>query len=370
MQNYLNYKRTFIFIFFSLISSGLISQVVLKAEDMIKEGDTVRISIASDPNIDIETTGPQSVWDFSYLVASEQRLVEPSPVSSGGPLANLQFGSNAGRWSSNYYRDFLGLPLDQLGGILPIDIDDVYRFTRIDEDSITYTGLSLGVSGNILPFRSDTVEMAYKLPLTYGDEYTSRGRTIMNLNPFFDAIFIQYRQRYSVVDGYGSITTALGTFNAIRIHHVIEEQDSVKIDFGVFNNWIPINQPRVHKYEWWTKFQDLPLLRVEAREVGGGLNITEIAYRDFYLGLDASVQDFANQEIKLYPNPAYERVVVKADFVFDDIEVYAVDGRCVLKETFSGVKEKQIDVADWKQGMYHVFISSNGQKIMKKLVVQ
>jgi len=365
--NYTKHIALLAIIIFSFFTH---SQVVLKMEDMISEGDTVRLSIADDPEIDFSTTGPQSDWDFSYLIANEQRLIQPRPVSDGGFLANVRFGPNAGKWASNYYMDFLGLPLDQLGGFLPVDIDDVYRFSKLEEDSITYTGLSIGVSGNILPFRSDTIELAYPLPLTFGDSYESRGYTRMDLNPIFDAIFIQRRQRSSEVDGYGAVTTALGTFNAIRVHHIIDEQDSIYVNLGNFDQWLPINQPRVHQYEWWTKFQDLPIIKIETREVNGNETVTEIAYRDVYLGLDASVEEVSTIEVNFFPNPAESQVEIHASSFMKDVIIYAMDGKEVFSKYDGKEKNLSLDVSSWKSGVYLVKISSKEGSVFKKLVVQ
>lgn len=365
-----NYTKHITLLALVIFSFSANSQVVLKMEDMISEGDTVRLSIATDPEIDFITTGPQSNWDFSYLVADEQRLVEPLPVSEGGFLANVRFGPNAGKWASNYYMDFLGLPLDQLGGFLPVDIDDVYRFSKLEEDSITYTGLSIGVSGNILPFRSDTIELAYPLPLTFGDSYTSNGYTRMDLNPIFDALFIQRRQRFSEVDGYGSVTTALGTFNAIRVHHIIDEQDSIYVNLGNFDQWLPINQPRVHQYEWWTKFQDLPVIKIETREVNGNETVTEIAYRDVYLGLDAAVEEVTIGEVNFFPNPADSKVEIRASLPIQDLVVYGMNGKEVFSKYGGNDKNFSIDVSSWKSGVYLVKVSSKEGSVFKKLVVQ
>ncbi len=352
-----------------------LSQVVLKSEDMMNTGDTVRVSIADDNNIDFTSTGELVNWDYSYLNATSQRLERARPVQSGGTFSNIQFGPNAGRYASNYFRDFLGLPIDQLGNFvpLPINIEDVYRFTKIEEDSVSYTGLGLAIQGNVIPFRSDTIEVAYELPLSYGDEYSSRGYTRINLNPFFDAQFIQRRQNTASVDGWGTLRTPFGTFNAIRIHHIIDEQDSIFVNLDGFSQWIPINQPRTHIYEWWTKFQDLPLLKIETRELGGNETVTEIAYRDVYLGLDASTNEVESNQVSIFPNPTSDKIQISSTFEIDEIELRNAAGQLILHESINGGGNHQqieLNLNSFNAGIYFLSLKSKNSSVIKKIVLQ
>src|SRR5690554_7956112 len=84
----------------------------------------------------------------------------------------------------------------------------------------------------------------------------------MDFNPVFDAQFIQYRQRESNVDGEGQLITPFGTYYTIRIHHLITELDSVRVNLGWFDQWFPINRT-ISEYEWWDNNLKRPVLKIE-----------------------------------------------------------------------------------------------------------
>src|SRR5690606_32965204 len=112
--------------------------------------------------------------------------------------------------------------------------------------------LSASINGTGLPIKSDTIETRYKFLLNFGDVHYSRGYTKLDMNPIYDAVWLQYRQRNTEVDGWGSVTTPYGTFDVLRVKHTITERDSLR--FEIFGNqtWIPIPVPQSNIYEWIT----------------------------------------------------------------------------------------------------------------------
>ena len=178
------------------------SQISLIDTDYFSAEDTARVSSTMDQAIDLVTTGPNSVWDFSALTANSQRLEKAYSMSSAGAIVGFQFGPTAPpQYVSSYYRPFDGIPFEDFGNFLPVNIEDINRIIKKDEDSLRYTGYSFKVDGQQVGFRSDTIETGYIFPVEFGDTYSSRGYTNMDFNPIFNAIFRQYRQRTSEVDG-------------------------------------------------------------------------------------------------------------------------------------------------------------------------
>ena len=216
-------------ILFPFIAS---SQITLNVADFSDGGDTVRMSNSTDLTIDFVTTGPNQNWDYSNLTADSQTLLDYQETSSMSFLAQVIFGTFAASdYQATNYISSTALPLDQIGGFLPVNITDVFQFSKNSADSITSIGMALSIDGNEVPFKSDTIETRYKLPLNYNDSYSSRGYTNLDMNPFYNGIWIQYKQRSSVVDGWGNIVTPYGSFDALRIDHFITETDSLFVDF-------------------------------------------------------------------------------------------------------------------------------------------
>lgn len=351
----LNTFFTGVIISFATLQS--FSQITILDTDMLKLGDTVRISEATDANIDYTTTGPNAEWDFSYLQAEAQQLIDPYNPQAAGFLVNNFFGPNAGNFAAEYYRS-LELPLDQAGQFLPVNIEDAFRFTRITEDSLTYIGIAIEVEGNTVPVRSDTIEKVYDFPLNYEDEYSSRGYTNANFNPIFDGIFRQYRQRETQVDGYGSVITPLGTYECLRVHHRINELDSLYIGLG-FNNWLPLDLPVRHVYEWWAKDELYPVVRIEVQEINGDDVVTEILYQDIYLGLDASLTKLSANDFKLFPNPVDDELNLQTKGSLDDIKIFNLSGELVHHQQGNKLSEIAVDVSDLTRGIYFIHFQTD-----------
>jgi hypothetical protein len=345
------------------------SQPTIDSGDFMNADDTARVSIANDPNIDFSTTGANSVWDFSYLQANNQRLEKAYSLSGVGFLVNIQFGSNApSEYQSSYYQPFDGLPFDQLGQFLPVNIENISRVSKIDNDSLTFTGYIITVDGNEVAFRSDTIETGYKFPINYQDSCSSRGYSNIDFNPFFNGIFIQYRQRESVVDGHGTLDTPFGTFDALRIHHTIEEQDSLYVDISGFSQWIPINRT-THSYEWWTQNELRPVMRIQTEAVNGNETVTEISYRDEYLGLDAGL-DNENVTLSMYPNPAQTEVNIETKSNLQLITIYNTNGEVVSTKKGLNNTWTQISIKDLSPGVYMVYTSTTQGVNISKLIVE
>lgn len=337
---------------------------------MMDSGDTARVSLATDPGIDFTTTGAMSVWDFSNLIPESQRLEEAFDISTAGQIVSFQFGSLAPpRYNSNYYQPFDGLPFDQVGQFLPVNIEDINRIVKIDNDSMTYPGYSITADGQQLGFRSDTIEKAYEFPMNFQDSLYSRGYTYIDFNPIFNGIFIQYRQRESVVDGYGTLITPYSYFNVIRVHHRIAEQDSFYTEIFGAGMWIPINRT-THTYEWWAKNQKRPVMRINTEEVGGNEVVSEISYTDEYLGLDAGLNEEEMITVRLFPNPAHDKIVISASYPIRNVVIRSLSGQEVMHQKDINSNETILNLKGLSAGTYLVITESQEGKNTSKLVIE
>lgn len=362
-------KRITLLFSILIFTSISYAQPIIDSTDFMVANDTARVSIANDQNIDFATTGPNSVWNFSYLEATSQRLEKAFDLSDAGFLANFQFGSNAPiEYQSSYYRPFAGLPFDQLGQFLPVNIENISRVSKINSDSLTLTGYIITVDGNDVAFRSDTIETAYQFPMNFQDSWSSRGYSNIDFNPFFNGIFIQYRQRESVIDGHGTLETPFGMFNALRIHHKIEEQDSLYVDISGFSQWIPVNRT-THIYEWWATDELRPVMQIQTEEIMGDETVTEISYRDEYLGLDASLED-ENIALSMYPNPAQTEFTIETESNIQLINIYNTNGEVVSTKNDLNSTSATISVNELSSGVYMVYTSTTQGVNISKLVVE
>lgn len=284
-------------------------QITISVTDFADGGDTVRMSTTTDLAIDFTSTGPNSVWDYSQLVPETQVLKDFRDMSSASTFVQFMFGVFAApAYQATNFKASTAIPLDQISGLLPVNITDVYEFSQNNPTMITSVGYALSIDGNEIPFKSDTIETRYELPLSYGDTYTSKGYTNLDMNPIYNGIWRQYRKRTSEVDGWGTITTPYGTFNAIRIDHFIEETDSLYIDAFGTGFWLELPIPDAHVYEWWTNGEKEPILRVNTSLVLGNETPTSVEYRDINRGL--AELDELDLDLSLFPNPTQEELNV------------------------------------------------------------
>lgn len=352
-----------------LLTSGLASaQITLNTSDFADGGDTVRVSYATDATIDFISTGPNYSWDFSGLVAESQTLKDYDDLSNASTFMQFLFGTFAPPlYQATNVVASDALPLDQVGPLLPVNISEVNAVSKNTADSITSIGISIVVDGNEVPFKSDTIETRYKFPANYGDIYSSRGYSKVDLNPIFDGIWIQYRQRSSNIDGWGSITTPFGTFDALRMKHSIVEQDSVYI--GQFGQWVELPVPPSTIYEWWATGELEPVLRISTSDVQGTETVTDIEFRDSYdPQLSAGIHDVI-AEVNVYPNPAQDELRLEGLEVGSTFVIVSSDGKIVQTGDVTSTMQT-IALNEMTPGSYTLFIRNANETFTKSTFVK
>jgi len=342
------------------------SQITLSVADFATGGDTVRLSQTQNSNLDFIATGPNYNWDFSSLNATSQSVKSYTPIGFGSFLILATYGPFAGSYSATYFNLTTELPIDQLSAFLPIEISDLSQYTKRSNSGITSIGYSINVQGQGVPFKSDTIETRYNLPLTFGDVHDSRGYTFVDLNPAADIKYIQHRQRHTEVDGWGTVTTPLGTFPAVRVRHDINEIDSIYQTFFGTGSWIgtpPIDRT---EYEWWTNGKKEFLLKVVVTNFNGNQNISSIEYQEQYLGLDAGIDEQSTQ-LMLYPNPAEDLCFFESTLAVEEVVFYNQLGEIALQASFNGVQSAYIDIQHLNQGVYLCHLHTKNGTIVRKL---
>jgi len=349
------------------------AQITVDVNDFADGGDTVRLSIATDPGIDYSTTGANMTWDFSALIAESQELKDFKDLSAAPFLISLTYGSNASAdYQATNYAEATDIPLDMAGQFLPITINEVNQFSKHSADSITLIGLGINVEGNDIPVTSDTIETKYLFPLDFGSSYSSRGYTKLDMNPIFNLIWIQYRQRSSTVDGWGTVITPYGSFDCIRVKHEISEIDSVFIDLTGTPMWIELPVPPSVEYEWIAKNELLPVMSIRTNSAGGNETVTQIKYRDIYLGLDAGINE-NSLNLKLGPNPVQNELFISGLNGSTPYQVVTIQGKVIqsgaVQNQNSGTGINKIDLSELNTGIYLIHIGE-GTKLFTQRIVK
>jgi hypothetical protein len=337
----------------SLAVNVAFTQITINSTHLPTTDDSLRISIATqNSDIDFAATGEDFVWDFaSMLESASSELKEYKAVPSTDQFLSIMFGQFAPqKYRASYFLPNNTLPITNLGQFLPINFERIDQFFKLYSDSLTQIGYSFTIEGQAIPTRSDTIETIYHFPIEYGNEHSSRGYTKLDLNPFQNAIWIQYRQRQTVVDGWGQLSTVFGTFPVLRIHHTIQERDSLYIDFNGTGFWIPVQVPTAHEYEWRSNTEKECLLKIFTSVAGGNENITRIEYRDF---VNLSVQE--NEiSVSIYPNPAKDLLAIESAQAFHSYKIYSLEGKLIASESNINSFSSVISVDSLSQGSYFI----------------
>lgn len=351
--------KTTISIFSICFSFLFHAQISISVSDFASAGDTVRISQSQGTGLDFLSTGANYTWDFSSLQANSQYLKEYKPIGFASLLVFATYGPIASsNYQASYFNPTNDLPLDQLSQFLPVELSDLNQYTKRMTDSITSLGYSISVNGQGVPFKSDTIETRYKLPLNYNDYHYSRGYTFIDLNPVIDFKIKQYRQRTTNVDGWGTVITPKGTFQALRVRHDISEIDSVYQTFFGTGQWFGTPPTQRVEYEWFTNGEEEWILK--ATEVNG--NVNQVEYQEDYLGLDASVSSL-DWKVVISPNPTHDQISIEANQSVHEALILDPTGREVLKTTFGHSSNTLMDLNRLSPGSYQlVLIGDQGSQ--------
>jgi len=358
-----SFIQFFLFLFYFNFSY---SQISLQETDFANPNDTVRYSQAMDQAIDFSTTGPNNTWNFSSLSSFGQYVKNFNPIGFGSILVQATFGFFAPQnYQASYFTQNNDLPIDLLSGFLPVAISDLNAYTHSSSSKISSIGYSISVNSQALPFKSDTIETRYSLPLDFNDSYNSRGYTLVDFNPVADFKFKQHRQRSSVVDGWGSLILPNGTYNVLRLKHLINEIDSIFINAipGFPGIWIGTPPIQTVEYEWIGESKKDVLLKIVTSITNGSEQIQSIDYQDSYL---VGLQDNqSTSNFSVSPNPVSDILTVTSSTLVRNYQLSDITGKLLLQKNLINASNFEIDISYLPLGSY--FISLNSEITSKKI---
>jgi hypothetical protein len=358
-----------IFTFFTVVSSfSLFSQTTITSADFASANDTVTISSSDEVTLDLLSTGAGSIWDFSAIDLSTQRV--DTFKSLGDAELLYQFVFNNGFSNPDYASEYF-LPWSNIdfsaGEQLGLVIKDPVNFTKISSSMIEIVGFGVNANGFSIPAASDTIDIKYELPMNFNDTWYSRSYTNLDLNPAFDGIYRRYQQRTSEVDGWGQITTPFKTYDALRVKSYVDSQDSVYINIGGFGGqWIELPVPPSYEYEWYANGEDAPVFKVVTQDIGGTENISSIEFKDKKRDF-ASVQQ--NEiEFSIYPNPAKNDLTISTGGQSGTLNLVNLNGQIIATQALSSGKTS-VDVSGLSNGMYFAQIQIGEEVSIQKFTV-
>jgi hypothetical protein len=248
-------------------------------DDMPLAGDSFYRASASTLNLQVppDLTDTNYFWDYSWLTDNGgDTLIFYSSSSTGYPFVNTY--SNLA--TTNIRPGVLNI-LQLLGGLLGggISISVEYAFYNKVASKFEQSGIGLRFGGIRFPVKYSSNDIIYRFPLSYGNVDSSKSGYTLNVPNTFYLKNTQNRVNYA--DGWGTLVTPYGTFNAVRVKSEVKEQDSIFVDTLGFG--LNLDIPLRIEYKWMVRNIRTPILQIETSVVSPGNEIvTSIMYLDSF----------------------------------------------------------------------------------------
>ncbi len=176
-----------------LLAAPLAAQITIGPSDMPSAGDTLRYRSTDATEVVLEVTGPDMLWDYSFLVPGAEGADTAVSVSST-PLL-YQFYFNNGLLYPAYDAD-LALRGPAFG-FQQLTVSDVYEYYKKDASGYRNVGFGANVNGIPTSVRRTPVDYIHRFPLEFGDEDSSFSSFTLNVPTLFS--FTQDQLRINTV---------------------------------------------------------------------------------------------------------------------------------------------------------------------------
>jgi len=338
-------KKTLLFISFAFVAmTPANAQITITSSDVASPLKTVLQRNDTMPTISIGNSGPAQTWNLSALnthTTDTMYFTYPSWTTGGAQFP-----------SSN-----LAIKMKQQG-------QDAHMFAINNSSSLTALGynVNLDLNGTFynVTVRNTPAEAVMNYPATYNSTFTSnyvsQGSFFFGQDPgigfTIDSIRLVSTVNKTVTcDGWGSVTTPLGTNNALRTEVLTRNTDVISAYNALFGGWFELQttQDSTKKYEWWANGIGFTLASVTVDWV------TEIPTEVVWLPSLPSVgvnEYTSNFEANAYPNPAQNTLTIatKASEA-NSIQIFDTTGRLVKSMNVNN-DLIAVDVSELANGIY------------------
>lgn len=362
--------------FFTLIiilCYGILSmqaQDTLRSPDFADVGESFVMSIGSAfPGMNTASTGANFSWDFSLLGRTSQRIDTVfSPWETDSLLAfvyvNIPINSNRANQAMRGKNFALGI----------VGLNNVYDYFYKSTTDFSQPGFGAVVNGTPLPIPYSSRDFIYRFPLTYNSKDSSEFGYEVDLSSTLGLYYKVEKKRNNFVDGWGTLITPYGTFDALRIKSTIIEIDSVFIDtLGMGVKFPPVTTV---EYKWLAHNSGLPLLQINTSGTG---QVSQIVYQDSAHFTAVNEIPSAAQDVSLFPNPSYGQFFLKYLLNTNanvQMSMYSITGELVKtfadEMNFAGENIKMFDVSNegLSEGNYILKIFTENSVTTKVLQIK
>jgi hypothetical protein len=357
-------------ILLSLVSLCIIkmasAQISLNEGDFAFEGENVLTSNAIIPDsLNYRQTGPNFTWDFSTLQPAWQNTVNYLDVANTG----VEYAAVFGDLSSVPADLAINAPDVSLNLILyNATFSDVYDFYAVGPNNYLQVGWGGTIENLPLPTLFSQLDTIYRFPVNYGNTDSCISGFTTSVSGYI--YYSQIQKRVDTVDGWGQLTTPYGTFPVLRMVTNLYTFDSIYVDTLHEGS---STSTFTQQYKWFGNNQEGPLLQVNTTPNGPGQQptINSITYRDSSRVTAIAPLAANGFALNIYPNPAHSLITVSRSGNTGGTSLMTITdmtGKTILGSPL--LQDRQnFDISGWAKGIYFVTVTSDNQKLVRKLVL-
>jgi hypothetical protein len=362
----------------------LIAQITITRNDMPNPLDTVYMGITNNLHgVDATLAGANYNWDFAALTSTNTRLDTFVAVSSAPFAYQLYFNNQITKNSSDVAQKIDDLPLPALS---PIQITKVYGFYKNPNKPAIpiinpnperlYAQTGFGATVNNIPTSvafdpQFDMDVWYKFPMNYGNQDSCYSTWKIDLPNV--ALLEERRHRTNVVDGWGTVTTPLGTFNCLRVKSVSEVEDSLKFKSGPGAALPGIKTIQyVTEFKWLALGKKEPVLKVSYNSLTKGVlgALTLVEYQKLNPNSNSLSSINAINGLKAYYDNASNSIYINNQTNKNTmLNVYNVEGKLMLNKTIP-LGTQIIVLNNLTKGMYIAKLEQDEQSTQLKFITE
>lgn len=340
-----HYLFSFYLLMVSLPSGA---QITITQADFPHAGESfITTNAVVDFTIDPSETGANTTWDFQQLTP----LTSATDTFYG--LSELSFLYQLLYAGANLVdKTPYSIAIDQLM------LEDVYLVFENNANEFKQYGFAGTIDGIPVPVIYSDKDVIYNFPIQFNGVDSSSSGFALGLTGL--GYVSQQRKRVNTVDGWGTVKTPAGVFDALRVTAEITDVDSVYLDTLGFGTNVTLKS---YEYKWLTQEGGIPVLQINAQDVLGVPVITQITYQDTALqtGLQSTVNS-STPSVAVYPNPAGDQLQIHWDNM-------SLKPAVVTVTDISGAVVTMLDMmqpveilhtASWKNGIYFLQVKLSG----------
>ncbi|MEO5571182.1 MAG: T9SS type A sorting domain-containing protein [Bacteroidia bacterium] len=367
-------KKLYFFIIAITFSCASSAQIIIDQNDMPAAGDTIRVSYGLvTAAIDPLPTGANFTWDFSQLQWIAQNIDTFLSVAQTATTYQLAFADvsfNPNRANVATRGQFAFPP------VAGIQVGDVFNFYYRSSAQFRMVGYGANINGFDTPLTMNSMDIIYNLPLNYNDNDSCNADFSLTIP---STLYYGYSlHRVNLADGWGTLITPYGTFDALRVTSTIAAHDS--INYLVTGIGFGIDRPLTTEYKWIGKNKSIPLLQINTTTLFGTETVTSIVYPDSIRSLPVSVTEnvLQSESFSVYPNPAKENFVLNMTLKNKStvqVEIYNSASELVkelMDDTMNSGKIFKIfnsHSLGLTNGIYMIHAAINGKDFLQKLTI-